>query len=59
MQRSFGSFIKNGKECKDRSFFYKERKRTQREFCSFMKNRTERKERSLLLKRTDSQPWYY
>ena len=38
----FRSFIKNGKECKDRSvFFYKERKRTQ--------------ERCVLLKRTDAQ----
>ena len=51
MQRSFHSFIKNRKECKDHSvllkrtgknakivlFFYKKRKRTQRSFHSFEK----------------------
>ena len=62
-QRSFCSFIKNGKECKDSSvlllrkeknpkivpFFYKEQKRMQRLFCYFIKNGKERKDRFVLL----------
>ena len=60
-KRTFGSFIKNVKECKDHSvllwrrgknveivsFFYKEWERTQRSFCSFIKNRKESKKRSV------------
>ena len=37
-QRSFCSFIKNGKEAKIVLLFYKERKRMQRLFRSFEKN---------------------
>ena len=43
MQRSFHSFIKNGKEHKDRSVL-------------FIKNGKEPKDCSVLLKRTDAQP---
>ena len=48
-KRTFCSFIKNGKECKDRAFFYKERKRTQRSERSFLKNGKECKDRNVLL----------
>ena len=44
------------KNTKIRTFFYKERKRSQRLFRSFIKNRKEHKDRNFLLKRTDAQP---
>ena len=64
MQRTFRSFTKNRKECKDCSvllkrteksaknvaFFYKERKRTQRKRHSFLKNGKERKNVAFFLK---------
>ena len=70
MQRTFRSFIKNGKEQKNVPFFYKKQKRMQKTFCSFIKNgknaknvlffykeRKRTQERCILLKRTDAQPW--
>ena len=49
MQRTFHSFIKNGKERKNVPFFYKEQKRKQKTFRSFIKNGKECKKRSVLL----------
>ena len=61
MQRSFRSFIKNGKNrknAKNVSFFYKEWERTQRTLHSFLKNGKERKNVAFFWKERVPNPAY-
>ena len=52
--------VRLGKERKkNKTFFYKERKRTERTERSFIKNAKECKEQNVLLKRKDAQPCFF